>query len=191
MAKKEEKKGGIIWLLGGLGLIMTLGRISKGTDTGSGSSSGSGASDRPLSDALLRNAFQVAKLKYGSTIAGQAEQIYRKETRNFDSGQFRKTYTAGMEQATGKNDFPYGWGSLNDFLKLYPEYNGEFKLVQLTENNTGIQKKFIYFPTLEGAVMFLAYTINRRGRPGYWRAFDEDIASAYEKSLTSYPIKYT
>ena len=192
MAKKQENKKGILWLLGGATLLFAISR-GNGSDSGSGSGSGGGgsASDRPISDALLRNAFQVAKSKYGATIAGQAEQLYRKETRNFDSGQFRKTYTPGMEQAKGKDEFPYGWGSLNDFLSQYPQYKGEFKLVQMAENTTGIQKKFVYFPTLEGAVMFVAYTINRRGNPGYWRSFDEATAQAYANSLKSYPIKYT
>lgn len=189
MAKKQEKKKGFIWLLLGGGLLLAASSGKK--DSGSGSGAGSSASDRPISDALLQNAFQKAKAKYGATIAGQTEQLYRKETRNFDSGQFRKTYTPGMEQATGKDEFPYGWGSLNDFLAAFPQYKGEFKLVAMTENNTGITKKYVYFPTLEGAVMFVAYTINRRGNPGYWRSFDEAVAAAYADSLNNYQIKYT
>lgn len=191
MAKKKEKDKGFIWLALGAGALFALSGGRSDSSSPGSSGSGTDSPNRPWNEADLRNAFQKAAAAFGQTIAGQTEQIYRKETRNFDSGQFAKTYTPGMEQAPGKDDFPYGWGSLNDFLAAYPKYKGNFFLATMTENNTGKIKKFVAFPTLEGAVMFVAYTVKRRGNPGYWRAWDEQIAAAYAESLKAYPIKYT
>lgn len=192
MAKKKDNKGIIILL----GLLLLGGSSRRGSGSGgNGSGTGSGYTssheNRQFSEADLRNAFQVAKADFGATIAGQAEQLYRKETRNFDSGQFRKTFSPGMEDWSTNDVYPFGWSSLETFLNQYPKYKGQFFLVAMTENNTGITKKYIGFPTLEGAVMFVAWTIKKRGNPGYWRSWDETTAQNYYKSLLKYPIQYT
>ncbi len=147
--------------------------------------------NRKFTDADLQKAFSKVKSVYGEEIARTAEQLYRKETRNFDSGQFRKTFSAGMEAVKGKTAFPWGWGSLTSFVKKYPSYNGEFYTITMTENGTGKQKRFIGFPTLEGAVMFLAYMITKRGHAGYWRSLDKDIADRYLASVKTYSVKFT
>jgi len=187
MAKKKDNKKGLLIF----GSILTLAALSsKSNKPGTTADTAGSSANLPLNESMLKSAFQKAKSEFGDTWAKYAEQIYRKETRNFDSGQFKKTYSAGMEQAKGVDAFPYGWGSLNTFLSIYPQYKGNFYLVAMTENNTGKTKKFVAFPSLEGAVMFLAYTLKKRGNPGYWRSYDESVANAYKASLANYPIKY-
>lgn len=152
-----------------------------------------GAKNRPVSDKQLQKAFDKVRQEFGVDIARQTEQLYRKETRHFDSGQFKKTLTPGMEAVKGERGkkFPFGWGSLKTFLNKYPKYNGDFYLVPMVENGTGKTKVFVGFPTLEGAIMFVAYTIKKRGHAGLWRSFDKKIADRYLSSLLKYPVKFT
>lgn len=147
--------------------------------------------NRKFTESDLKKSFGQVKRVFGEDLAATIEQLYRKETRNFDSGQFRKTFSAGMEAVKGKESFPYGWGSLRQFVEKYPKYGGEFYTVPMTENRTGKTKVFIGFPTLESAVMFTAFMVNKRGDAGLWRSLDPEIAARYAESLKSYPVKFT
>lgn len=147
--------------------------------------------NRDVSEKDLIRAFNTVKDEFGAEIATTAEQLYRKETRHFQSGQFLKTLSPGMEVATGKKEFPYGWGSLTKFIQAYPQYDGGFYTYTMNENGTGKEKTFIGFPTIDGAVMFLAYTISKRKHAGYWRSTKTEIADKYLTSLKTINPKFT
>lgn len=144
-----------------------------------------------FSPMAIQNALEKVQSVFGDEMAGIVEQLYRKETRNFDSLQFKKTLSAGMEIAKGKTQFPWGWGSLTKFVNEYPEYKGGYFTVPMIENNTGKTKTFIGFPSLEAAMMSLAYILSKRKHAGYWRSTDPAIADRYYASLKTYPIKFT
>ena len=193
---KLDLKTGIILL----GILLVINRLfidKKPPPDGSGSDGDQGggvrgtATNRKFTTSQLQNSFEEVKKAFGSKIAKETEQLFRKETRNFDSGQFRKTFTPGMEAVKGTTSFPWGWSSLYKFLELYPQYGGKFYTVTLTENRTGRKKRFIGFPSLEGAVMFTAYTINKRPHAGHWRSRDTAIADRYYASMKKFPTKFT
>lgn len=189
MKKKDNNNG----LLIGLGLgVLFFSMKGKGATPPGGDPGGDpgNTGNKNISEAMLIEAFQKAKSTFGEGWARKTEQIYRKETRHFDSLQFLKCYTPGMEATKNSTSFPWGWSSLNEFLTLYPQYNGNFYLVPMKENGTGILKRFISFPTLEGAVMFVTWLIQKRGRAGYWRAFDNAIATRYEGDLAKINTHY-
>lgn len=144
----------------------------------------------------LKNAFQKVKQKYGADFAKKTEQLFRKETAHFTSGQFRKTLSPGMEIAGGTNStqttFPYGWPSLQNFVNANPQYKGNFYVHRMNENQTGYSKTFIGWPTLEGSVMFVAWFIKnvRNGRFGYWYSLNEAKAQSYENNMALINAKY-
>lgn len=154
------------------------------------------AGNRIFTDAELRSAFQKVKAKYGAEFAQKTEQLFRKETAHFTSGQFRKTLSPGMEIAGGTNStkttFPFGWSSLQKFISANPQYNGKFYVHRMNENQTGWSKTFIGWPTLEGSVMFVAWFIQniRGGRFGYWYSLNESKALSYESNMAKINPKY-
>ena len=123
-------------------------------------------------------ALRDAKNKFGYEIAANIERIYRLETSHFKSGGFTKTGAAGMEAATGKEIYPYGWTSMVK-SGAWPKHKPT-GIIYLTEGGTGKLKPFLKFDKISDAVMtlgyFLKYFNNNAGR---WFASD------------SYPAKQT
>lgn len=195
MAKKKKKDGLIPILIGG-GLLLLMSKGGKGSPVPTGSGGGSGASGA-VTNAQLQSAFNALKTKYGSAFAKEIEQLYRKETAHFKSGQFVKTYSPGMEVSPGNHSFPYGWSSLAEFASAYkptnhPPVNASTTyLVPMKENNTGITKYYVGFPDLFSAVQFVGYTLNKRVHPGYWRSTKPDIADAYRASYKLINTQFT
>ncbi len=195
MAKKK-KDNGLVWLLlGGAALMLMKG--GNGSPDGSASGGGGGASNRPFTDAQLQTAFNALKEKYGSAFAKEIEQLYRKETAHFKSGQFLKTFSPGMEVSPSKHTFPYGWSSLVDFANSYHPTNHApvnaqtTFLVPMKENNTGITKYYVGFPDLFGAIQFVGYTLAKRVHPGYWRSTQPAIADTYRASYKQINTQFT
>lgn len=189
MSKKKKDKKGILILLG-LGAAFMLSK--------SGSGSGSGGGPGVIfTDAQLQPAFNALKAKYGSAFAKEIEQLYRKETAHFKSGQFVRTLSPGMEVSPGNHTFPYGWNSLQEFSNAYkptnhPPVNAQTTfLVPIKENNTGLTKYYIGFPDVFGAIQFVGYTLNKRVHPGYWRSTQPDIADAYRASYKQINTQFT
>jgi hypothetical protein len=131
-------------------------------------------------------AFKLAAMKalkvYPKAIVENCEKIYRLETNHFKSGQFKGTYSPGMEKFSDK--FPYGWTTIN---KILWSKNPEFKPIGLktfTENGTGKQKTFLQFRNIEGGVFtlcaFLQYFGNNAGR---WFSLDADLQAQYNAKL--------
>lgn len=163
----------------------TPGSSSSGSSSSGSSSSGS---SRPLSDQIIVDALRKIYQQYGREKTAKLEQLYRKETAHFTSGQFKGTYSPGMEPSPQSNTvFPFGWSSLRNFATAKGYQPFQFYLsVPYTEGGTGIRKKFIAFPDLYSAMLFVMYVIEKRNwNFGKWRAFDETISSNYNASLNN------
>jgi len=134
-----------------------------------------GASNDP------QTVFLKLQTKYGTDYARQIEKLYRYETAHFSSGQYNKTWSAGMVATSAA--FPFGWASLNEFLTANPQYKGNFGTVEMNTSR-GI-KKYVKFPNLETAVFFIAWFIkNKRGGDvGKWNSLDAGESASYLAQL--------
>lgn len=140
----------------------------------------------PVPDANISNALKRIFDQFGREKTEKLEQLYRKETAHFKSGQFKGGYSPGMEPSPNTNrTFPYGWTSLKKFADAYSiPYTSFYITGPYTEGGTGKQKFFVGFPDLYTSMLFVMYVIGRRGwNFGKWRAFDETISSNYNASL--------
>lgn len=142
-----------------------------------------------ITNAIVTDALRRIYNQYGREKTSRLEQLYRKETRNFTSGQFVGTFSPGMEPSPQTNTtFPFGWSSLQSFATTKGYTPNQFYLsAPYVEGGTGIRKKFIGFPDLYSAMLFVMYIIEKRGwNFGKWRAFDETISNNYNASLNNY-----
>jgi hypothetical protein len=187
MAQKKNNKSGLVLL--GLTLFFLSRSRASTTNENLDYSDKPGRIDQakkdPNLEANLQSAFDALEYQYGSAFAKEIEQLFRKETAHFTSGQFMKTFSPGMEAVKGKNIFPWGWGSLAEFANIYPgaKLNSDtMYVVPMTENNTGLTKYYIGFPDIASAVAFVGYTLKKRLHPGYWRSTKKEIADPYRAS---------
>ena len=132
----------------------------------------------------FKAALKKVVAKYGLDIASNVEKIFRLETANFTSGQFKGTFSPGMEKAT--NTYPFGWTSLgNSVWKENPQY-APHDFLPFTENATGKTKYFIKFPSLEASVMTIAQFLkNVNNNPGRWYSMEPDLQEEYAAKLSN------
>lgn len=120
--------------------------------------------------------------KYGRSIAEHVEAIYRLETNHFKSGQFKGTFSPGMEKFA--DTYPYGWNTIHKVVwSKHPEYR-PIGFKPFTEGKTGIKKYFLVFPSIRSAVMtlagFLEYYDNN---PGRWFSTDPVKQANYNRTI--------
>lgn len=126
----------------------------------------------------LRKIFTLETLR-------KIEQIYRLETRNFQSRQYQLTGTAGMEAPPNSNAPNFGWSAAR--LRLVG--NPLLSIVAMNENKGlsgtgGGQKRFIAFPSVFQAAAFLGYTIEQRGgNAAAWYTTNPERQQAYNNAL--------
>jgi len=139
-------------------------------------------------------AFKLAVIRalkiYPRSIVENMERIFRLETAHFKSKQFKETYSPGMEKFA--NIYPYGWKTIARIIwNSSPKYK-PIGLKTFTENQTGIQKTFIQFPSMEAGVFtlcaFLQYFNNNSGR---WFSLDKDSQNIYNNSIAKIIPKIT
>ena len=105
--------------------------------------------------------------KYGNAMAATVEKMYRNETANFTSKQYVLTGTPGME--AGK------WGQFRFGYAI-----GAYATVPLNDNQVGDQRKFIVFPSVTDAMLFVAAYINYyNGNYARWNSTDPTIQAQY------------
>lgn len=117
--------------------------------------------------------------RFNESIFPYVERIYRKETRNFDSLQYRKTGSPGME-AHGERQ-PWGWRSL---LWVWRN-NAELKpvgVIKMRENVTGIEKPFLVFPSVYAAIYALCVYLEKYP-PARWYTTDKGKQAIYTREL--------
>ena len=124
---------------------------------------------------------------FGTDVTKNVEKIYRLETRNFSSGQFLKTYSAGMESHS--KNFPYGWTSLKKFWTEQPHH----KPVGKVDMKDAIgMKSFLKFPSLFSAMFPLAFMLQKRGNDvGTWFSNDEAQRQHYRNLISKMPSTIT
>lgn len=120
---------------------------------------------------------------YGPKYAADIERLMRLETANFNSLQWHIGNTAGMEATS--TSWPYGWNSLAEYAdqaNLNPEFFGTYPM---KENQTGITKTFIAFPTAYDFIKFVAWFIQdkRGGNVGAWYSLNPGSAANYYAAL--------
>lgn len=109
--------------------------------------------------------------KHGVNMARIIEQMYRLETANFTSRQYVQTGTPGME--TGK------WGTVR-----YGYAIGTYASVPMVDNHTGQERRFIVFPSVKDAMLFLAaYINNYGGNFARWNSTDPAIQEQYRNKV--------
>lgn len=148
--------------------------------------SGGNYPNRPITTGMINDAFQDCIDIYGAEMSRKVEKVFRLESAHFTSGQFRKTYSAGMTAVKDKPFFPFGWSSLATWVNLNPELAqpSDFYLVPMSD--AGNPVKFIGFPNLESSVLFTAYMIEKRGgNPATWHSTDLARQQEYNRRLSS------
>lgn len=147
-----------------------------------------------INDETIKAGLKKIFDEFGREKTEKLEQLYRKETGHFRSGQFMGGGSPGMEPSPNTNKvFPYGWTSLKKFADFYSIGYSSFYLTgPYTEGGTGRQKFFVGFPNVYTGMLFVMYVIKNRGwNFGKWRAFDETIATNYANSLNAINAKIT
>lgn len=127
--------------------------------------------------------------KYPRSIVENVERIYRLETNHFKSGQYKKTYSPGMEMHS--DNYPYGWtGSLKLWSKN-PHYK-PIGFVTMREGGTNIPKTFLKFASLEAAMFTLADYLSRyNNNPGRWYSLNQSAQERYLRSINKITPHYT
>lgn len=116
--------------------------------------------------------------RYGPAIARNVERIYRLETNDFTSEQFRRTNTAG--QVATKSTFSFGWSPRGTTPDAYGP------VVTMTENAGGAPKMFVNFKSLPVAMVFLATVMKERGNdPGKWKTLAG--SASYRAAVANMP----
>jgi hypothetical protein len=152
------------------------------------------APKKELTEADIKAALKRIYDQYGREKTTKLEALYRNESAHFTSGQFKDTYSPGMEISPQTNTvFPFGWSSLKIFADNNNiPYSSFFASQNFTEGGTGRQKKFVGFPDLYTAMKFVMFTIERRNwNFGKWAAFDDQIAADYNAYLERIRTPYT
>jgi hypothetical protein len=119
---------------------------------------------------------------YSNEILKWIEQIYRLETRNFESLQFLQTYSAGMEAVQDSKAPYYGWSKYH-FINLNGKRIIPSATVKMKENVTGLQKEFIAFDTIDDAVHVLANFLKIYNNAGRWFSLNENKQISYKARL--------
>lgn len=125
---------------------------------------------------------------YSDEVLRDVEKIFRLETNHFKSGQFKYTYSAGMEVhgSPRRGNLVFGW-DIRHFAnnsKLPNDY------IEMPENQTGIKKKFIKFNTLTDSVRTLANYINKYKNPARWYSTEPTQQAEYLNKLSNIKTLY-
>ena len=130
-------------------------------------------------DRQLVAAFERVISDFGVPVAENVERIYRLETADFTSGQFRKTNTAGMHAFNAS--FPFGWSLAADGLTP----NDFLPTIAMNENAGG-SFQWVVFRNLGEAIHFLGYFLNKYGNnAGRWKSTEPDQQRAYIDRLSA------
>lgn len=132
---------------------------------------------------VLANSFPLWVLK-------DMERMYRLETRFFTSGQFKGTFSPGME--TFGKKFPYGWITVNrEVWSVFPYAKPTGKLWTGKEGGTGKQKSFLVFPSLLAAMTTVAGFIYHYQNAARWYSTNKESQERYRNTLTRMKTDWT
>ncbi len=138
-----------------------------------------------LDQTILESLIKVKEI-YGKENAVKIEALFRNETRHFKSGNFAICFSPGMEATI--ESYPYGWSSLKPFWDKNTNYKPTGIHKQI-ENTSGLlasrgERKFIKFPSLEAAMLTVAFRLNNKGwNTGAWFSNDPESQTKYREYL--------
>ena len=132
-----------------LGYFLTRSKKTSGPAIGPGDTMGTNLDQ-------VKNALKVIAETYGVDKAEMVERLMRWETAHFKSGQWERGNTSGMEIATGKYNYPFGWSTLDEWASGAGIDPDEFGTYSMIENNTGKTKTFIKFPSAYLFALFVS-----------------------------------
>lgn len=147
-----------------------------------------------LTEEDIKAALKKIYDEYGREKTTKLESLFRNESGHFRSGQFKGTFSPGMEIAPQTNTiFPFGWTLLKQFADNNNiAYNKFYASQNYREGGTGIPKKFVGFPDLYTAMKFVMFTIERRNwNFGKWKSFNEQQAANYNAYIDRIRTPYT
>lgn len=137
-------------------------------------------------------ALEKVKELYGLEFTKRLEQLFRNETAHFKSGNYKKTFSPGMEAT--KDIFPYGWKSLLLFWINNPQH-APIGIYKQVENTSALAKSrgtrsFIQFASPLASMMTVAYLIEiRGGKFGSWFSTNPKSQKAYEDELDKIKVR--
>ena len=117
--------------------------------------------------------------EYGIDTARTVEKMYRLETNHFKSGQYKNTFSPGMEKHD--REYPFGWDSMKsywDSINFVPEFH------TMPENKTGKTKTFLKFPNVLIPMRSLAIYVKKYA-PERWYSKNPVKQAEYRNSLNS------
>jgi|WetSurMetagenome_2_1015567.scaffolds.fasta_scaffold02016_6 hypothetical protein len=143
---------------------------------------------KPLS--AFKIAIRKALKLYPRSIVENCEKIFRIETNNFKSGQFKGTYSPGMESFS--TNYPYGWKSLHTLIwSNNPQY-APVGTVPFIENGTGKTKYFVKFADVEDSVLTLCEFLKiHNNNAGRWFSTDATKQNEYNNKLVNFKPSIT
>jgi hypothetical protein len=131
-------------------------------------------------------------VKYGKTMASNVEKLYRLETGNFTSLQYRITGTGGME-VHGPAPY-YGWN--RSFFSKNSQY-APIGIFSIHENKglsaatkfsnkqvTSRAKQYLIMPSVEAGMMYLSnYIKSYGGNFARWYSTDPTLQKTYRQNV--------
>lgn len=157
--------------------------------------SSSNGADYTVEDAKL--ALRTIYNKYGKDMAVIIERMYRDETRHFQSMQYRRCGTGGME-AFGQPPY-YGWDA--KFFEAAPEFSPigiweafENKGMSTQGGNqqvTDRKKRFVVLPSVLAGMEYKVSYINKHGGNwARWHSTDTSVQSVYRTHIEAIRAKF-
>lgn len=134
------------------------------------------------------SALNVVIEHYGKDIAKTIEQLFRNETRHFESENFAITFSPGMEAFT--QNAPYGWPVVDQYWHENSNY-APVGVYDEKENNSAMAnsrgiRHFVKFANIEAAMMSVAFIIHQHGGDGgsWFSIADKQLRNKYNEYLT-------
>ena len=127
--------------------------------------------------AQLDRGFERVVAKFGLDVARNVERIYRNETANFKSLQFRRTNTPGMHAF--RQVFPFGWDLPG--AGITP---ADTAPTITMDENAGGSFSWVVFRELGDAIYFVGYFLDKWGNNvGRWHSTEEAQQKVYADRL--------
>jgi hypothetical protein len=138
----------------------------------------------------IPSAFQELKRNFGPEFAKRMEQLFRYETRHFESKQFLEGYSPGM--VATKTTYPFGWASLDEFNRANSIDGNRYAVGRVFVVN-GENFRYVKFPDFETSLNFVAWFIrNKRGGVVQkWNSLNEATAQRYFNVLKTITTQFT
>lgn len=177
-----------IFLAGALFILYIITKkMNKGTesqsDQGNQSQSGGGSIS-------MQQSFDKIKNEYGPLFAKRIEQLFRYETRHFESKQFLEGNSPGM--VANKSTYPFGWPALDEFNRAKSIDGRRYGIGRIfVVDNKNF--RYVKFPNFDTSLQFVAWFLKnkRGGAVEKWNSLNAAKAAEYLNTLKTIRTQYT